>query len=172
MEFITSLAAHVFNFFQDPFYVLFFLFFCIFIIFGRYQANNRKKIEDKFKNEEALHLSNIWVTHLTKAIGTRRNWFQVDLIFTPDSIFVFGNSRKMTLHTQYYSRLSPPPKRLVLQKKSFIPVDEIKLEGDNLIIRYTSPHWHRAKGTLILKKITKREESKLMCEMLAHGFGI
>jgi hypothetical protein len=147
------------NWFHDPFFYIILLAIGYVLVFSHFQNKNEREMKAYLKNsDEVIFLPNVSVKHLLKFIGTRRDWFKADVYFTPHSIFVFGGL-KMIIHAQYYFDKNSPPKKLVWLKRSFLPIDKLFWEGDNLHICYVAPARHKARCTVILKNLKKRQEA-------------
>ena len=158
---------------QDPFYAIFIICVIFIAVFSYYQNKNEKEIREHIKDKnEVIFLPTVSAKYRASSIGTQRAWFKVSMIFTPDSIFVFGGTGRAILHFQYYSKLNASPTNLIWPKKNFIPVDKIEFDEDDLIIHYISPHWHKANCTLRLKNVLKMDEFQSILLLLTQGFGL
>ena len=159
MALIDSLFITFSNWLQDPFFYLIILGFLYVCIFSYLENKNEQKLQEYLSdNDEVIYLPKVSVKHLQKFIGIRRDWFKADVYFTLDSIFVFGGGGRFTLHSQYYFNTKSPPEKQVWLKNSFLPVDKIFWDKNDLHICYLAPHWPNAKCTTILKDVSRRKE--------------
>jgi hypothetical protein len=160
------------NWFHDPFFYIVLLGICYVFVFSRFASKNEQELKAYLKNsDEVIFLPKVSVKHLQKFIGARRDWFKADAYFTPHSIFIFGGSIRFTLHAQYYFDRKSPPKKLVWLERSFLPIDKLFWEGDNLHICYVAPARHKARCTVILKNLKKRQEA-VSIQNLFENLGI